>query len=242
MLIKCKAIVLKTVDYSENSVVLKCFTDTHGIQSYMVNGVRSKKGAIKPSHLLPLSLLELESYHQQNKGLQRIKELRCVPQLKSIHFDLRKSSIGIFMAEVIHKIIKDENHSDLPLFTFLYNSIQILDLQSERVVNFPIHFLVHFTKYLGFNPKGEFTQSTNGFDTREGIFEPYDIRNPYQLTAALSEKFSMLIQSDMVDGGALEITYEQRTQLLDWLIEYYKQHIEGVLDIKSHKILAEVLS
>ncbi len=242
MLIKCKAIVLKTVDYSENSVVLKCFTDTHGIQSYMVNGVRSKKGAIRPSHLLPLSLLELESYHQQNKGLQRIKELRCVPQLKSVHFDLLKSSIGIFMAEVIHKIIKDENHSDLPLFTFLYNSIQILDLQSEQVVNFPIHFLVHFTKYLGFNPKGEFTLSTNGFDTREGIFEPYDIRNPYQLTPELSEKFSMLIQCDMVDGAKLEITYKQRTQLLDWLIEYYKQHVEGVLDIKSHRILAEVLS
>jgi DNA repair protein RecO (recombination protein O) len=242
MLIKCKAIVLKTVDYSENSVVLKCFTDTHGIQSYMVNGVRSKKGAIKPSHLLPLSLLELESYHQQNKSLQRIKELRCVPQLKSIHFDLLKSSIGIFMAEVIHKIIKDENHSDQSLFTFLYNSIQILDLQSDRIVNFPIHFLAHFTKYLGFNPKGIYAETSNGFDTHEGIFELYDNRNPYQLTPILSQKLSLLLQTNMMDGNNIDITYDQRTQLLESLIDYYKKHIEGVLDIKSHKVLAEVLS
>lgn len=241
MLIKCKAIILKTVDYSENSVVLKCLTDTHGIQSYMVNGVRSKKGAIKPSHLLPLTLLELESYHQQNKNLQRIKELRCVPQLKSLHFDLLKSSIGIFMAEVIHKIIKDENHYDLPLFTFLYNSVQILDLQTEQTGNFPVCFLVHLTKYLGFHPKGVFGTDTNGFDTKEGIFEPYNIRNPYQLSPELSEKLSDMMRYSIADNFEVRINYQQRTQLLEHMIEYYKEHIEGVLDIKSHKILAEVL-
>jgi DNA repair protein RecO (recombination protein O) len=242
MLIKCKAIILKTVDYSENSVVLKCLTDTHGIQSYMVNGVRSKKGSIRPSQLLPLTLLELESYHQQNKNLQRIKELRCVPQLKSMHFDLLKSSIGIFMGEVIHKLIKDENHIDIPLFTFLYNSIQILDLQSEQTANFPICFMVHLTKYLGFFPKGTFSETTNGFDTKEGIFEPYDVRNPYQLSPVLSEKLSYIIQHSIAENDELSITYAQRTQLLDYMIDYYKQHIEGVLDLKSHKVLAAVLS
>jgi DNA repair protein RecO (recombination protein O) len=242
MLIKCKAIILKTVDYSESSVVLKCLTDTHGIQSYMVNGVRSKKGAIRPSQLLPLTLLELESYHQQNKNLQRIKELRCMPQLKSLHFDLLKSSIGIFMAEVIHKLIKDENHHDSPLFTFLYNSIQILDLQTEQSGNFPICFLVHLTKYLGFFPKGNYTETSNGFDTREGVFELYDARNPYQLDPMLSEKLSFIIQHSIAENDLLAVSYAQRTQLLDRMIDYYKEHIEGVLDIKSHKVLAEVLS
>lgn len=241
MLIKCKAIILKTVDYSENSVVLKCLTDTHGVQSYMVNGVRSKKGSIRPSHLLPLTLLELESYHQQNKNLQRIKELRCVPQLKTLHFDLLKSSIGIFMAEVIHKMIRDENHHDLPLFTFLYNSVQILDLQTDQTGNFPVCFLVHLTKYLGFYPKGAYSPETNGFDTREGVFEPYSVRNPFQLTPELSEKLSGIMHNSIADNANLNINYQQRTQLLEYMIDYYKEHIEGFLDIKSHKVLAEVL-
>jgi DNA repair protein RecO (recombination protein O) len=241
MLIKNKAIVLKTVDYSETSVVLKCFTDTHGMQSFMVNGVRSKKGSIRPSQLQPLTLLELECYHQQNKNLQRIKELQCVPQLMSMHFDLVKSSIGIFMAEVIHKTVKDENHVDAPLFTFLYNSIQILDLQNDKVANFPIYFLVHLTKYLGFFPKGLFSETTNGFDLREGIFEAYSERNPYQLSPLLSQKLSYIIQHSVLDVNQFDINYQQRAQLLDCLIEYFQQHIEGLLDIKSHKILAEVL-
>jgi DNA repair protein RecO (recombination protein O) len=241
MLIKCRAIILKTVDYSESSVVLKCLTDTHGLQSYMVNGVRSKKGSIKPSQLLPLTLLELESYHQQNKNLQRIKELRCVPQLKTIHFDLYKSAIGIFMAEVIHKVIKDENHSDLPLFTFLYNSVQILDLQTEPAANFPLYFLVHLTRYLGFYPKGIYSIDTNGFDIREGLFEAYSDRNPFQLAPVLSEYISYIMGHSIAHNYERTIPHQQRTQLLDLMIEYYKEHVEGVLDIKSHKVLAEVL-
>ena len=76
MLTKTNAIVIKTINYSENSIILKCFTDQYGLQSYLINGVKNQKGAIKPSHLLVLNLLELEVYHQLNKNLQRIKELK----------------------------------------------------------------------------------------------------------------------------------------------------------------------
>lgn len=242
MLIKCKAIVIKTIDYSENSVVLKCFTDTHGLQSYMVNGVRSKKGAIRPSHLLPLSLLELEAYHQQQKNLQRIKELKCTPQLHSLHFDMVKSSVGIFMAEVINKVLREENQPDAPLFSFMYHAIQLLDLEVDKVNNFPLFFLLQLTRYLGFHPKGSFTEHTNGFDFKEGIFEPYDARNPYQLSPSLSQKMSMLLQSSTLESKNVTMSYTERTALLEHTIDYYREHIIGFIDLKSHKILAEVLA
>lgn len=242
MLIKCKAIVIHTIDYSESSVVLKCFTDLHGVQSFMVNGVRSKKGAIKPSHLLPLSLLELDIYHQPQKNLQRIKELKSQPQLKTIHFDLIKSAVGIFVAEIIHKTVKEENHQDIPLFTFLFNSIQILDLQVNKVSNFPLFFIIQLTRYLGFYPKGIYTEKTNGFDTREGVFEEYNIHNTFQLTPELSACISSLLQCSAINFQDITLTSLQRTTLLEIMIDYYKKHITGFLDIKSHKILAEVMA
>jgi DNA repair protein RecO (recombination protein O) len=241
MLFKCKAIVIKTIDYSENSVVLKCFTDTHGVQSYMVNGVRSKKGSIKPSHLLPLSLLELEAYHQQQKNLQRIKELKCSPQLQSLHFDMVKSSVGIFIAEVVNKVLREDNQPDPPLFSFMYHTIQLLDLEGDKVNNFPLFFLLQLTRYLGFHPKGLYGLETNGFDFREGIFEPYNARNPYQLTPSLSEKMSMLLQSNSLTYKDVSMNYADRTALLEHTIDYYREHITGFLDLKSHKVLAEVL-
>lgn len=242
MLLKCKAIVIKTIDYSENSVVLKCFTDTHGVVSFMVNGVRSKKGAIRPSHLLPLSLLELEAYHQQQKNLQRIKELKCIPQLHSLHFDMTKSSVGIFMAEVMNKVLREENQPDPPLFSFLYHAVQLLDLENGKVTNFPLFFLLQLTRYLGFQPKGTYSDQTNGFDVKEGVFEPYDARNPYQLAPALSEKISMLLNSNVLEYKEVSMSYADRTALLEYTIDYYREHIVGFLELKSHKILAEVLA
>lgn len=242
MLIKCKAIVIKTVDYSETSVVLKCLTDTHGIQSYMINGVRSAKGGIRPSHLLPLNLLELECYFQQNKNLHRIKELKCIPQLKSIHFDMVKSSVGMFMAEVIHKTVRDENDRDAPLFSFLYNSIQILDLQTEAISNYPLYFLLQLSRYLGFFPKGMFTQISNGFDTREGVFDQYDARNPFQLSPDLSQKISDLLHASASTFQDVHMTGDERRLLLEVMIDYYREHITDFFDLKSHKILAEVLA
>jgi len=241
-LIKCRAIVIRTVNYSENSVILKCFTSTHGIQSYMVNGVRSKKGSIKPSQLLPLTLLELESYFQSNKNLQRIKELKCTPPLLSLHFDIIKSSIGIFMAEVMNKSFHEEDQMDEPMFEFLFHTIQILDIQQSSISNFPLYFLVQLTRYLGFLPKGDFSEETNGFDIKEGCYEKYDQRNPFQMDPILTEKLSQFQHSDYEQYHQILFTNLQRTTLMNFLIEYFQQHIQGFGELKSHKILSEVLS
>jgi DNA repair protein RecO (recombination protein O) len=242
MLTKCKAIVLKTVDYSESSVVLKCYTDAFGLQSYIINGVRGKKGSIKPSHLQPLNLLEIEAYHQQNKQLQRIKELKCYPPLQHLHLDMLKTAVGLFVSEVIYKTIKEENHPDELLFQFLYSSIQVLDLHQGRVGNFPLFFLTRYCKFLGFLPKGFYSENTNGFDIREGVFEPYHSENPYQLSPEYSLVLHAFNACNANQFDELQLSHQIRISLLESLMEYYKIHIDGMFEIKSHKILAEVLA
>jgi len=153
MLTKCRAIVIKCIDYSETSVILKCFTDTYGMQSYLINGVRKNKGSIRPSQLLPLTLLELEAYHQQNKNLQRIKELKCTPLLTELHFDMVKSAIGMFMSEVVYRSVKEENQMDTSLFEFLFHAVQVVDQEQGRLTNFPIYFLLQLSRLLGFYPR-----------------------------------------------------------------------------------------
>ncbi len=239
---KCRAIVIRTVNYSESSVVLKCFTDTHGMQSYMVNGVRSKKGTIRPSHLMPLNLLELEVNHQENKSLQRIKELRCEPALRSLHFDMTKNAIGTFVCEVIYRSVKEEHHADENMFSFLFHAIQILDLERERMVNFPVYFMLQFTKYLGFYPKGKYSQDQNGFELREACFEAYHSGNPFQVDPVLSEKISLLLHADFEGVSQIPVTHSQRSALLDHLIRFYREHIPGFSDLRSHTILKEVLA
>ncbi len=242
MLTKCKAIVIKCIDYSETSVILKCFTDVYGMQSYLINGVRKNKGSIRPSQLQPLTLLELEAYHQQNKNLQRIKELKCAPLLHEVHFNMVKSAIGMFMAEVIYRSVKEENQTDNNLFDYLYNTIQILDMEQEKVANFPVFFLVNLCRYLGFYPKVNSNgTATMGFNFKDGIFEPYDDKSPFQFDLVTGKLLLELIKCNYQQQKEMPIQAAQRKQLTNGLITYYNQHLSGFSNMRSHEILAEVL-
>jgi DNA repair protein RecO (recombination protein O) len=75
---KTRGIVLRTVKYGETSIIVTIFTELFGVQSYLVNGVRTstKKGSGKASMFQPAAILELVVYHNELKHLNRIKEFK----------------------------------------------------------------------------------------------------------------------------------------------------------------------
>src|SRR6187431_1942886 len=74
---KTKGIVLRTVRYGETSLVVTIFTELFGVQTYMVNGVRtSKKSSAKANHFQPGAILFMLVYHNDQKQMQRIKEFK----------------------------------------------------------------------------------------------------------------------------------------------------------------------
>ena len=46
MLISTEAIALSSIKYSESSIIIKCFTLSDGIKSYLIKGIRSQKKKI----------------------------------------------------------------------------------------------------------------------------------------------------------------------------------------------------
>ena len=43
MLVSTEAIVLSYIKYSETSIIVKCFTESDGLKSYLIKGIRSIK-------------------------------------------------------------------------------------------------------------------------------------------------------------------------------------------------------
>jgi DNA repair protein RecO (recombination protein O) len=242
MLQKCRGIVLNTINYSENSVVLKCYTDLFGMQSYLINGVKGKKGAIKPSHLMPLSLLELEVYHQQNKNLQRIKELRCVPVLNHLHFELHKSTLALFMAELLTKSLREEDHIDEQMFGFLFHSVQIADLTEGSLRNFPVYFMIQLSKYLGFFPKANFGSKTPVFSLQEGVFVGEAANLSDYCNEPLSAALAQFIDLNFEEIQRVELPATLRRDLLNKIIRYYQLHLMLFSELKSPAVLHEVLN
>jgi len=157
MIKKTRGIVLRNTNYRDNSVISHIYTEEFGIQSFILNGVRNQKGNIRPSHIMPLNLLDLVVYKKENTGIHRIKELRCQPILQSIHFDVLKNSVALFVSEILNASLAEEE-ANPELFHFLDHFIRILDLEDEKIGNYPIYFLIHLTRYLGFYPKGAYTE------------------------------------------------------------------------------------
>ena len=105
---KTKGIVLRTVKYGETSVIVTIFTELFGVQSYLVNGVRTstKKGTGKANLFQPAAILDLIVYHNELKQLQRIKEFKWSVIYQHIFSDVPKNAVALFMVELLTKCLK----------------------------------------------------------------------------------------------------------------------------------------
>jgi len=240
MLHKTRGIVFKTTDYGENSIIVQVFTEKFGLQSYIVNGAKKAKAKIGRNMFQPLHLLDMVVYHKNTGNVQRIKELKNSPLLQSIPYDVIKSSIAIFLNEVLYKAVKQQT-ADEHLFDFVFNAIEWLDHQTEGLANFHLFFLIRLTRYLGFYPDRVPTGNADYFDLKNGVFCNYKPDTILYLSPPHTQNFTALLQSTFENILQLKLNNDERRYLIQKILDYYALHIEGFGNIRSHEILEEVL-
>lgn len=221
MLCKTKAIIFHSIKYGESDIITQAFTETFGKQSFLIHGVRKKKSTLNSYLFQPFSLLEVVAYIKETRDLQRVKELKPSVILKTIHFDIRKSSIALFLSELMNRTLR-EVEPNIQLFNYINHAVQILDFEEEGIENFHLIFLMQFTKFLGIYPKNNMDLST------------YQIPGDFQI--------KHLLDLSLTDAKKLKIKSQFRSQLLDQLLNFYKDHIDGIGKIKSLDIIREVFA
>lgn len=241
MLHKTRGIVFKTTDYGESSVVVQVLTEKFGLQSYMINGAKKPKAKIPRNMLQPLHLLDMVVYHKSTGSVQRIKELKNLPVLQSIPYDVIKSSLVLFLNEVLYKAVKTQSE-DGHLFDFVFSAIEWLDHQSEGLANFHLLFLTQLTRYLGFYPDRSQAPGSDYFDLRNGIFCRYKPGGVLYLSPPHTQNFVKVLQCSFENSARLKLSNDERRFLLQKLLEYYALHIESFGSVRSHEVLEEVLA
>jgi DNA repair protein RecO (recombination protein O) len=221
MLHKTRGIVFRFTKYSDSSIIVTIFTELFGIQTYMVNGVRSKSAKSKIALYQPLTLLDLVVYYKENANIKRIKELKCLYQYQSLSTDIRKASIAMFMGEIVNKTVKDESHA-LEIFEFLLHAFVQLDQQEKDYENFHLIFLIKLSRYLGF-----------------GAHQPDEILGGRMLDRTEEEILKTLTEADFTD--VLVITNDQRRNLVEALVRFYADHLDSLGEIKSIQVLKDVM-
>lgn len=240
MISKTRGIVFKTIKYSDNSLIAKIYTENLGLRSYMIRGVNGKKSSSKKSAFQSLSILDMVVYEKEKGGLQNIREIESIYPYKSWPFDIRKSCIALFLNEVMYRSIHNEE-PDEALFQFLLQSLITLDEAEISVENYHLQFLAGLSRYLGFAPRNNFSSQNHFFDMQEGLFISEKPLHSNYLEPALSLKLFHLI-TDPEQIRQLTINAASRNELLLKLIDYYRLHIPGFGEMKSHLVLKDVLS
>lgn len=236
MIRKTRGIVLHTTKYGESSLVVHCYTEQFGRQTFMVKGVRKSRKQNRSNLFQPLFILDFEIYHKDNREIQLVKEVNRAVPLNNIPFDITKSTQAIFMAEVLYRVVQEEESNPM-LAGFLISSIQYLDTMEEGSPDYHIIFLFQLTRHLGFYPQNNYEEKKAFFNLASGQFKAHFGDPELFLDRDVSELWNRYMRSDLQKVKEEGFNGSQRKIILDSLIRYYKLHVSGMGEIRSLEIL-----
>lgn len=236
MLISTPGIVLHSTKYSDTSLIVKIFTYEQGTQSFIIKGAFNKKGKIRASLFLPLSILNI-TYNDPNLDtLKFLKEVSRYDETLDVQFDPVKSSILLFYNEVLYKLLYDAG-PDPMLFRFIIEEIKKVQYQEDNLADIPLRFILRLSHNLGFYPENNYTEKECIFSLEECRFQSYIIDERCELPKEESHYLSQLL-NEMPQATVGRAT---RDALLHHLITYLQIHNEHIRDIASVDILSSVL-
>jgi len=240
---KTRAIILRTVKYGETSLVVTAFTELFGLQTYLVNGVRtSKKSGLKASLYQPASVVDMEVYHNERNTMHRIKECNRAHVFNNVLTDVVKNSVALFLMELLYKLLKQpEQNSDL--FYFCEDSLLQLDEAPAHVTaNMPLFFALHISHFFGFKIDDNFSEETSFLDLQEGNFVDARPHHTYFIEGEnaliTSELLKIMLPSELND---IKMNHLKRRELLQRYMEYYALHMQDFGQMKTLMVMQEVL-
>ncbi len=239
MLISTKAIVFSAIKYSEADLIVSAFTEKAGIKSYLLRNIlKAKKGKIKASYFQPLSQLEIIADHKNKGTLEYIKEVKIYRPYNTLHTNILKSGVVMFVSEILKSSIKEEEANE-DLYAFLEHALNWLDGNSE-IANFHIFFLLQLSGHLGFYPDASRMECPY-FNIIEGNFQENSDSN-YCLEGNYIEDFKRFFNSSFSEISTIKLNRERRLEVLNLLLSYYRFHIQGFQNPKSLAVLNQLFA
>ena len=238
---KSEGIILHGIKYGDSGRIVTVYTEAFGRCSFLLQGIHAKKSTGKANLLQPLFLLEMEVDHRQGRELQRAREIKIRYPYQTVPFDVVKASQAIFLAEVLYRVLREEEARH-ELYHFLSNSFQIFDLLREGTANFHLSFLIQLSRYMGFAPTNNCTDERTFFDMASGTFTANRPIHPHFLDPAEGQILSEFVNTPYEEIGKISLSSSMRNLLLLKMIDYFSLHLGIRLQIKSLDVLRELFS
>jgi len=241
MLVNSRGIVLSTLRYSDSSIIARIYTEVAGLRPFMVRVGKGRGAVGKVSALQPLSPVTISFDPEQRQGMRTPRSLERGRTLVRIPFDALRSSMAIFMAEVLSRSLQDDLQ-DAHLFNLINDAVTLLDSEEEHFTDLHLTFLMELTRFLGCHPQVDTECSMTYFDLREGEYCAMPPLHPEHISERVLQNFVTLACTALNDHQQLRFSNTDRRLLLRTMITYLRLHVDGMSEIRSHSVLEEVMS
>ena len=240
---KTEAIVLHSVKFGEQKLIVDMFTRQWGRLSFALQLPRSSQAKLKKQYFQQLTLLNIEADIRQQVQLQKISEASLLTPLPSLLSDPSKLAIGLFVCEFLYYALRDEQRNE-PLFDYVRTSIEWLDGREHDFANFHLVFLMHLSRFLGFYPnldtRGRTYAESLYFDLRTACFcEQPPLHRDFLMPHEAS-RIHLLMRMDFFSMHLFRLGRADRNRILELLIQYYRLHIPQFPELRSLPVLQEL--
>ena len=247
MIVSTDAIVLRTVNYSETSIIVTLFSKESGKMTLMAKGARKPKSPFA-AQLEPMNILNINYFHKDGRNIQLLKNSSFIEDSMGIRENFDSLNYGLTIVEILDKLLH-ENDIDPIIFRL---SIKILSELKSAQINYDIvfsFFLLQLSVRLGFMP--ELNKCCNcfihleaaKFDEHRGELMCKNCVHGGEINFSVGtiNLLKALLKTHIDHLHALEYDDENLKELDSFLDYYSKFHLEGMSKVKSLKILRELV-
>ena len=254
MIVTTRAIVLHSIRYGDQKVIVSLLTQTEGRLSVVARIPTTQRGKLKKQLFQPMNIIEAQIDIRPQAELQHFRDIRLAIPYSSIPFHAEKLAIALFLAEFIYYGTREERNNP-NLYDYIENSLLWLDGCQHDFANFHLVFMMRMTRFIGFYPNIEDYHPGDYFDLQAACFThqpPLQVGNDRQsplshsspitqvLNAEDASHISTLMRMNYESMHLFRMSHHERNRITNVLIQYYRLHVSGFPQLQSLAVVQEL--
>lgn len=246
---KTQAVVLKSIKQGETSKILTLYTRSFGKLAVIAKGARSTRSRFGGS-LEPLNYISIVFYEKENRDLQFLSQADIIEAFPKIKHNLEKTTVAMAACELVNQLEIGVSPNTV-LFDLLLKCLGGINLAGGTPKNYLRAFEVQLFELIGFKPNLQTCMRCNQARFEEIIFD-LSQGGYYCERCAKTRTAGMLLNRE--SGHALRVFQQTsfsglngvlpsglaRQQVDDFLLSYFRYHVDGFKELKSLKFLKQV--
>lgn len=238
MEVTTRGIVLHTLKYNDTTLIADVLTEAEGFRSFAVAVSTGRRSTGRYRLYQPLARLTLSWTERRQGGLLRARNVEGLPYA-TIPLMPDKTAVSLFLAEFLHAALRNEPPQP-HLFEYIWKSVEWLDASTEQYANFHIVFLLRLSRFLGFYPNLEDYREGMYFDLETSTFSDTQPFHSHFLTPDIAALLPKIMRMKYATMHVFRFSGSERSQLLSFIVDYYRLHVPSFPRLRSLDVLREV--